>query len=230
MQVIFLPKPELFSILTAMMLILKNKFVLILAFLTLESTAQAQFASLDKSTLVELQEDRTPGKTRIMQGFSNSAGIISLCVPAGVFLAGEINGRKDVRQKALYIGESIVVSSLFTWALKYSINRPRPFQKYPDLIKPASNGGSPSFPSGHTSQTFSTATALTLAFPKWYVAVPAFGWAGVVSYSRMYLGVHYPTDVAAGAIVGAGSAWLTFKGNKWLQQRKAAKKQVVALY
>lgn len=213
-----------------MMKSLKIRLVLFVTFLSLSATLHAQFASLDKSTLVELQEDRTPGTTRVMQGISNSAGIISLCIPAGVFIAGEINGKKEVRQKALYIGESIVVSSLATWALKYSINRPRPFQKYPGLIQPASNGGSPSFPSGHTSQAFSTATALTIAFPKWYVAVPAFGWAGVVSYSRMYLGVHYPTDVAAGAIVGAGSAWLTYRGNKWLQQRKAAKRQVVVLY
>ncbi|MDO9339524.1 MAG: phosphatase PAP2 family protein, partial [Bacteroidales bacterium] len=56
----------------------------------------------------------------------------------------------------------------------------------------------------------------TLAYPKWYIIVPSYTWASTVAYSRMDLGVHYPSDVLIGALVGAGSAYLTYKINQKL--------------
>jgi membrane-associated phospholipid phosphatase len=50
---------------------------------------------------------------------------------------------------------------------------------------------------------FALATSLSLSYPKCYIIVPSFAWASSVGYSRMDLGVHYPSDVLAGAIVGA---------------------------
>ena len=47
---------------------------------------------------------------------------------------------------------------------------------------------------------------------------------GLLGYSRMYLNVHYPSDVLASAILGSGTAWLTWKANKkWLQRKKQKK-------
>jgi membrane-associated phospholipid phosphatase len=201
--------------------------VLLLAF---NAVSVAQFTGLDKNTLIELSEDRSAGQTKFYQSISNSTGKISLAIPVVLFIAGEIKGDKPTVQKAIYIGESIAVSSVLTWGLKYSIKRTRPAIKYPNEITALGKGGSPSFPSGHASQAFSTATAVFIAWPKWYVGLPAFGWATVVGYSRMYLGVHYPTDVLAGAVVGAGSAWLTYKGNQWIMRRKAARKPAYVLY
>jgi membrane-associated phospholipid phosphatase len=203
---------------------------LLVALLLVHSTGFAQFTGLDKSTLIELSEDRSGPQTKFYQTIANSTGKVSLAIPVVLFIAGEIKGDKPTIHKALYIGESVAVSSVLTWGLKYSIRRKRPAIKYPNEITAIGKGGSPSFPSGHASQAFSTATAVFIAWPKWYVGVPAFGWASVVGYSRMYLGVHYPTDVLAGAVVGAGSAWLTYKGNQWIMRRKAARKPAYVLY
>ena len=89
-----------------------------------------------------------------------------------------------------------------------------------DIQLKETNGRSPSFPSGHTSGAFSFATSLTIACPKWYIAGPAYIWAGAVGYSRMDLGVHYPSDVLAGAIIGVGSAYLCYKGQQWLNHNR----------
>lgn len=138
---------------------------------------------------------------------------IALVTPSALFSYSLACKNDSLKNKSLEIGAAIAVSAVFSTALKYSINRKRPFQKYNDIeqVIPVLTA---SFPSGHTSTAFSTATSLSLVFPKWYVIAPAFTWAGAVAYSRMHLGEHYPSDVAAGAIIGAGSAWLCHWLNK----------------
>jgi membrane-associated phospholipid phosphatase len=63
-----------------------------------------------------------------------------------------------------------------------------------------------SMPSGTTTAAFIVATALTLRYPKPYVYIPAYAWAAFVGYGRIYMGLHYPSDVLAGAILGSASA------------------------
>lgn len=63
-----------------------------------------------------------------------------------------------------------------------------------------------SMPSGHATAAFAIATALTLRYPKPYVYIPAYLWATFVGYGRIYMGLHYPSDVLAGALLGSGSA------------------------
>jgi membrane-associated phospholipid phosphatase len=141
---------------------------------------------------------------------------INLAAPLGLFVAGYINKDKIMMRNA---GATVAASALnlgVVLTLKYSINRTRPFKKYPQLIGNKLEANDPSFPSGHTSSAFATATSLSLAYPKWYVIVPSYAWAGSVAFSRMYLGVHYPTDVIVGALIGVGSAWLAYKSNQWL--------------
>ena len=91
---------------------------------------------------------------------------------------------------------------------------------------PYSSEQSLSFPSGHTSLAFTTATALSLKYPKWYIIAPSYLWASSVGYSRMNLGVHYPSDVVAGALLGAGSAYVTYIVNDWFWKKQENKKLI----
>lgn len=180
-----------------------------------QSAAQAQKTSLDVQVLDEMMENRHEDPVELYQHISNTTNYISMLVPATVLATGLVRDDKLTINKGLYMAESLAASSLVTMGLKYTFKRHRPFADHPFIV-PASDGGSPSFPSGHTSEAFATATSLTMAYPKWYVAVPAYAWAASVGYSRMYLGVHYPSDVFGGAIIGAGTAYLTWKLQKVL--------------
>ncbi|WDC85721.1 phosphatase PAP2 family protein [Caloramator sp. mosi_1] len=65
-----------------------------------------------------------------------------------------------------------------------------------------------SFPSGHTTAAFSIFTTLAFFFP--YLSVLFISLALLVGLSRIYLGVHYPTDVAAGILIGSLFSYLTY--------------------
>lgn len=157
-----------------------------------------------------------------MNGITQSTYPISFAVPATQLLVGYI--KKDTQtirngwQTVAGLGTTVVVG----YGLKYAINRSRPYESYKDII-PYHYDTDPSFPSGHTSIAFATATSLSLQYRKWYVITPAYLWAGTIGYSRMHLGMHYPSDVLAGALFGAGSAYLSYKGQQWLLKRKLRK-------
>ena len=139
-----------------------------------------------------------------------------------MFGIGLIQKNEDLKFKGIQTGIAFAVTLGETYALKYLVNRPRPYLTHPDL-KNVTTEGTPSFPSGHTSSVFSIATSLSVNYPKWYVIVPAYTWAAATGYSRMYLNVHYPSDVLVGALLGSGTAWLTWKINKKLQKKKDVK-------
>jgi membrane-associated phospholipid phosphatase len=146
-----------------------------------------------------------------------------IITPSAVFTDGLLQKDTFLINAGLCIAAGLALNAGITLATKYAINRDRPYITYPDLqVKKTEN--TPSMPSGHTSSAFAVATSLTLLHPEWYVTIPAFAWAGGVAYSRMYLGVHYPSDIIAGALAGSGTAWLTWYLNKKIFGKKIKRK------
>ena len=88
--------------------------------------------------------------------------------------------------------------------LKHLAGRSRPYVVRPEPEPLMTSAIDLSFPSGHAATSFAGATLLALAAPA--LAVPLFALAAAVAWSRVYVGVHYPLDVVAGALLGAGFA------------------------
>lgn len=153
------------------------------------------------------------------RGVSKSDYVFVTATPVAMLITGIARHDKELKIKAIETGGAILLSEGVTVILKDITKRQRPYLAHPDLIIGKSNSVDYSFPSGHTSTAFAAATSLSLAYPKWYVIAPSFAYASAVGYSRMYLGVHYPSDVLAGAAIGAGSAFLTFKLQHWLEKK-----------
>jgi membrane-associated phospholipid phosphatase len=140
---------------------------------------------------------------------SNSAYWVPGIVSFGSLAYGLLEKDKTMQRRAYETFLNLAISSVAMEAIKITVNRKRPAEKYPNIIFAHNTIHGKSFPSGHSSLAFSTATSLALDYKKWYVVVPAYLWAGSVGYSRMYLGEHYPSDVLAGAILGIGSGYLS---------------------
>jgi undecaprenyl-diphosphatase len=188
-------------------------------------SANSQNNNWEYKWLRSLADKRTQPGNDFHKTLSKINGTVCLAVPAGMFITGLIEKNKTLKENAFFITESIVLSSVITWSLKKTVGRDRPAVNDPTFTAVLDLHNN-SFPSGHTSEAFSMATSLSMKYHKWYVVVPAFAYAGLSGYSRLYLGVHYPTDVLAGALVGSGSAWIACKLNQWLQRDKR-KKQVL---
>ena len=172
----------------------------------------------DAKLAMSINEKQTSAKTQYCKLSANSVTLVNFGAPLVVFSAGIIKHDTKMQKDAAYMMGAFVLSSVVTNLAKNAFHKERPYERYSQITKRSSGGGY-SFPSGHTSAAFTTATSISLCYPKWYVIAPAYIWAVSVGYSRVYQGVHYPSDVLAGAVVGAGSAWITYKIQKWMDKK-----------
>jgi membrane-associated phospholipid phosphatase len=179
--------------------------------------------NFDINTLKELNLNRNRNLDASMQFISNSEYAVGIAAPLFVCGLGLATKDSSMLHKGVNVSVAIIANTGATYLLKRIVNRDRPGVSYP-FLQPLENKTKHSFPSGHTSNAFCIATSISLNFRKWYLIAPSYLWASSVGYARMHMGVHYPSDVFAGALLGAGSAWISYQANKkmnsyWIKKK-----------
>ncbi len=177
----------------------------------------------DVQLLRDINLHRNKDFDPLYRHISNSVLPLTLGLPLGVIVYEQSSGEGvGSKKRGLEMFAVTVGTVALSQGIKWTLNRERPYEKYPE-IDPVYLAADPSFPSGHTASAFALATSATLIWPKWYVAVPAYTWAGSVAYSRMHMGLHYPNDVVAGAVLGGSTAYLCHYLNQKLFRKKKEK-------
>lgn len=197
---------------------LQNTIFIILLFLSVDVCAQ----NIDIDLLKSINHPNP--NSAVWKGTSYSVYPASAVIVLGSLAYGYANQDKQIQQHGYELLITTVINVGMTEWLKRVFNRTRPADAYPGQVFVSSPSSGKSLPSGHTSQAFAMATTLTIQYKKWYIVVPAYTWAAAVGYSRMYLGKHYPSDVLAGAALGAGSSWLGhFISNKLFRPKRSSR-------
>ncbi|MEV6780822.1 bifunctional phosphatase PAP2/diacylglycerol kinase family protein [Streptomyces syringium] len=159
----------------------------------------------DRSVFKMIAGRHWPGGDRVLPKLSRSAdhGALWLGLAAGAAVVG---GR-PVRRAALRgVASLAVASATVNTVAKASVRRHRPLlDAVPVIRQLARQPFTTSFPSGHSASAVAFATGVALEKPAWGLALAPI--AASVCFSRVYTGVHYPGDVLAGALLGAGAAF-----------------------
>ena len=203
---------------------MKQLTTLLFSAVFLFSSEKGYSQNFDINLLKPINKNETVFKTKYLELNASSVTALSVGVPAGIAIAGFISHDKKLQRDAFYMGIAFITTSLITQSVKHIVDRKRPFETYSFIIKRDDESGGLSFPSGHTSSAFCIATSVSLRYRKWYYVAPSYLFAASVGWARMYQGVHYPSDVFTGAIVGTGTAWLAYKAQKWMNAKKHAAK------
>jgi undecaprenyl-diphosphatase len=166
----------------------------------------ARLLAIDERLLVAARRLHGPWRTRLAKALTRAGNTSSWTLAVlGLFAAGQPFTVLGARLAA-----GTLLGTLFSQALKRSLHRPRPTSAIVGFEALAENPDRFSFPSGHTTAAF--AAAVALAGAPFGIGPAALALAIGIGMSRVYLGAHYPLDVAVGVVLGTAAGALSRLG------------------
>ncbi len=162
--------------------------------------------NLDANILLWIQEHlRNDVLTAIMKCITRLGDNGTIWIALAVLLM--------VLPKNRRVGVACAISLLLTFltvnvGIKNIVARVRPYEAIEGLTRLVPAESSFSFPSGHAAHAFAVGVIVLIMLPK-KVGIPVFSLSVLISLSRLYVGVHYPTDVLCGAIIGTAMALIS---------------------
>lgn len=174
---------------------------------------------IDEAVLLWIQEAvRQAWLDPVVKAFTTlgNAGILWIVLSVAMLFW------RPTRKAGLLAGCALIFSLLFTnLGLKLIFTRPRPYTVMEGLIPLLTSGDPNSFPSGHTCAAFSAGLVWARTLPKPWMRRTAVIQAVLMGLSRLYVGVHYPSDVLGGALVGTVCAMLAlYIGRLWQRRQE----------
>ena len=159
--------------------------------------------NLDGGLLLAIQELHQPWLDPIVSGFTKLGDMGLLWI---VLSLGMLCWRPTRKAGGLALAALVLGTLCTNVVLKHLAARPRPWLSLP-LVPLVAEHDPNSFPSGHTCAAFAAGMSWAWALPKGWWRPLSVGLAVCMGLSRLYVGVHYPSDVLAGAAVGTLCAW-----------------------
>ena len=188
------------------------RIIRILLFLSLIATAVIYVypRTWELDLIANLQAASTNLTIHLFQFITDYVDVISVGIPVVLLIIGFARQNKSLREKALLILLSVALAGALSNTLKRVVKEPRPYE-VDTRIGQWSGGGGYGFPSGHAADAVAAATAFSLMWPELSIIVAVCSWAGIIMFSRIYLGVHDPGDVMAGMFLGILSSLVVIK-------------------
>lgn len=179
-----------------------------------------EIVSLDKSVFYFLNDLHTPLFDVAMSLFTRTEAWLLLFVGV-IWCIFKLFGRKGILI-LIAIALVILIADQFSGLIKDLVGRLRPthdpdMQDLVHFVK--KKGGKFSYFSAHASNTFGLAMFLSLLFKNRTLGLVIFSWAAIASYTRIYLGLHFPGDILTGMLFGMVLGWAVYQLVKRVDKR-----------
>ncbi len=170
--------------------------------------------ALDDGLIISI--NHLSGKSEYWDGTmllaSRSLLPVVVVIPGLQLVDGIVTHDKSLTYGGLTVlGATALTIGLQELCIKPLVKRDRPFTDLPEVVKRDPDVFGYSFPSSHAGVSMGFAVGEALQLRQWYFTIPLVLYATIVTFSRPYLGVHYPSDLLVGALIGSTVQFLAYR-------------------